>query len=124
MGKMKLTYPDRRYGLVAGVPIDVIGWSTVEQVLGNWAAAGESRYVCICNVHSVVTAGQDARYRRIIEEADMVTPDGAPIAWTLRRKGFGGQTRINGPDLMWRLCEYAQQNNIKIGFFGSTPRYT
>lgn len=118
---MKLTYPDRRRGLVAGVPIDVIGWSTVEQVLGNWAAARESRYVCICNVHSVVTAGQDVRYRRIIEEADMVTPDGAPVAWTLRRKGFDGQTRINGPDLMWRLCEYAQRNNIKIGFFGSTP---
>lgn len=118
---MKPTYPHRRNGLVVGVPIDVIDWPTAQQVLGNWAATRESRYVCICNVHSVVTAGQYSGYRRIIEEADMVTPDGAPIAWTLRRKGFGGQARINGPDLMWRLSEYAQRNNIKIGFFGSTP---
>ncbi|MEP6880256.1 MAG: WecB/TagA/CpsF family glycosyltransferase [Nitrosospira sp.] len=113
-------YPNRQRGLVVGIPIDAVSWQAARQVLGNWAAARESRYICICNVHSVVTAGQDGDYLRIIEEADMATPDGAPIAWTLRRKGFYGQDRVNGPDLMWRLCEEAEGRDIKVGLFGST----
>lgn len=115
------SYPDRNRGFVVGIPIDALDWQTARHVLGNWAAARESRYVCICNVHSVITASKDEGYRRIIDEADMATPDGAPVAWTLRRKGFAGQDRINGPDLMWKLCEDARRRNIKIGLFGSTP---
>ena len=38
----------------------------------------------------------------------MATPDGAPVAWMLRRLGHAGQQRINGPDLMWRYCETVQ----------------
>ena len=64
--------------------------------------------VCICNVHSVVTASQDAAFGQVLQKADMATPDGAPIAWMLRRLGNAGQQRINGPDLMWRYCEAVQ----------------
>jgi len=85
-----------------------------------WARARESRSVCICNVHSVVTATQDAAFRTVIQEADMATPDGAPVAWTLRRKGFSAQERINGPDLMWRLCEQAAREGVPIGLYGAT----
>jgi hypothetical protein len=35
------------------------------------------------------------------ESADLTTPDGAPVAWVLRRIGHRDQERINGPDLMW-----------------------
>jgi N-acetylglucosaminyldiphosphoundecaprenol N-acetyl-beta-D-mannosaminyltransferase len=65
--------------------------------------------VYICNVHSVITARQDAEFSQIVHDADMATPDGAPVAWMLRRLGFTGQARINGPDLMWRFCETVGQ---------------
>jgi N-acetylglucosaminyldiphosphoundecaprenol N-acetyl-beta-D-mannosaminyltransferase len=35
----------------------------------------------------------------------MVTPDGAPVAWMMRKLGHTRQQRINGPDLMWKYCE-------------------
>jgi N-acetylglucosaminyldiphosphoundecaprenol N-acetyl-beta-D-mannosaminyltransferase len=121
MDETKPSYPERHRGLVVGIPIDAVDWQTARQTLGNWAEANESRYVCICNVHSVITASRDGSYRRVIAEADMATPDGAPVAWTLRRKGFTGQARITGPDLMWQLCEDALRRNVKVGLFGSTP---
>jgi N-acetylglucosaminyldiphosphoundecaprenol N-acetyl-beta-D-mannosaminyltransferase len=106
---------------VLGVPIDVLGW---EQALGrilHWGSRHESRYVCICNVHSVVTAGRDAEFGRVVAQADMATADGAPVAWMLRKMGFAGQQRINGPDLMWRLCGEAERLALPVYFFGSTP---
>lgn len=113
-------YDGRVRGDVIGVPIDVVGWSAARRILLDWGRTNASRYVCICNVHSVVTAGGDDEYLRVIEEADMATPDGAPVAWTLRKKGFREQERINGPDLMWRLCADAESAGVPIGLHGST----
>lgn len=70
----------------------------------------------------MVTANRDAEFRQVINEADMATPDGAPVAWMLRRLGFGSQERINGPDLMWRYCEKAAQTGEEIFLYGSTPQ--
>jgi N-acetylglucosaminyldiphosphoundecaprenol N-acetyl-beta-D-mannosaminyltransferase len=71
-------------------------------------------------VHVVVSASRDAAYRDIINASDMATPDGAPVAWMLRRLGFSGQSRISGPDLMWTLCERAEKENLPICCYGST----
>lgn len=103
---------------VLGVPIDVLGWDAALSRISTWAAARESRYVCICNSHSVVTAGQDAAFGRIIEAADMATPDGAPVARMLRILGSPAQQRINGPDLMWKYCEQAALRGESIYLYG------
>ncbi len=103
---------------VLGVPIDVLGWDAALSRISTWAAARESRYVCICNSHSVVTAGQDAAFGRIIEAADMATPDGAPVARMLQILGSPAQQRINGPDLMWKYCEQAALRGESIYLYG------
>lgn len=107
---------------VLGASIDVLKWDTALVRIGRWAMARESRYVCICNAHSVVTAGQDAQFRRILEDADMATPDGAPVAGMLRQSGFDEQQRINGPDLMWRYCEQAARRGECIYLYGGMPK--
>lgn len=89
--------------------------------ISNWAAQRESRYVCICNVHSVITAGQDMAFGQVIKEADMATSDGAPVAWMLRKLGYADQQRINGPDLMWKYCEQAAQRGESIYLYGGMP---
>lgn len=101
--------------------IDVISWSDALQAIHGWASRRESRYVCICNVHSVVTATQDGEFERVINQADLATPDGAPIAWMLRRLGFLRQQRINGPDLMLKYCEQAALRGESVFLYGGTP---
>lgn len=107
---------------VLGVRINAMTWQeTLRQLLG-WAHSRESRYVAICNVHVVVSAGRDPGFGAAIASADMATPDGAPVAWMLRRLGFGNQARISGPDLMWALCERCASEEIPVCFYGSTPK--
>ena len=105
---------------VLGAPIDPVTWADALGRLSAWAANHESRYVCICNVHSVITASQNAEFGRAVGAADMATPDGAPVAWMLRRLGHVDQQRINGPDLMWRYCEELQHRDDSVFFYGST----
>jgi N-acetylglucosaminyldiphosphoundecaprenol N-acetyl-beta-D-mannosaminyltransferase len=101
--------------------IHAASWQDVLGVLLQWAKGRQSRYVCICNVHVVVTAKQDQQFRRVVNEADMATPDGMPLVWVLRKMGFHQQERINGPDLMWRMCEQAAEKGLSIFLYGSTP---
>jgi N-acetylglucosaminyldiphosphoundecaprenol N-acetyl-beta-D-mannosaminyltransferase len=106
---------------VLGARIHVADWRTALDTLARWARARDSRYVCICNVHSIVTASRDPAFATALEGADLATPDGAPVAWMLRRLGFSRQQRINGPDLMWKYCAEAGTNGTSVFLYGSTP---
>lgn len=100
--------------------IDALAWDDAMRQIMTWGAARESRYICICNVHSVVTASRDPEFKRAVNNADMATSDGAPIAWALRKLGFPAQERINGPDLMWRYLREAERAGQTVFFYGST----
>lgn len=110
----------RKTSGVLGTEIDVIDWPTALSTIQSWASLRESRYVCICNVHSVVTARSDPEFRNALADSDMNTPDGAPVAWLLRRDGFAGQQRINGPDLMWRYAKLAEEAGQSIFLYGGS----
>ncbi len=105
---------------VLGCNVDALSWQDTINTICNWALNRESRYVALCNVHSNVKALLNKNHRHVLNSADMTTPDGMPITWTLRKLGFPEQQRINGPDLMWRYCEKAETTGQKIFFYGST----
>ncbi len=113
---------DRQVDTVLGVPIDVISWDAAIERIFDWADARESRTVCICNVHSIITARSHPEHIDAISASDMVTADGAPVAWMLRKQGHFRQPRISGPDLMWHCCRRAAQSGTTIFLYGSTPR--
>lgn len=110
----------RRTDCVIGVPIDVLGWDDAVTRIAAWAGQRVSRVVFICNVHSVVTARQDPAFALALAQADLATPDGAPVAWMLRRLGHARQARINGPDLMWRCCADAAARGTLVYLYGGT----
>jgi N-acetylglucosaminyldiphosphoundecaprenol N-acetyl-beta-D-mannosaminyltransferase len=78
--------------------------------------------VSICDAHSIVRASRDPQHGRHIAQADMVTPDGWPVAAMLRRLGHPQQERINGPDLMERLLVEAERRRLGVYVYGTTDR--
>jgi len=106
---------------VIGAEIDVVYWSGAVATLLRWASARESRYVCACNVHSVVTAQSDERLASAVRGADMVVPDGAPVAWLMRKAGVASQQRVSGPDLMWRYYAAAAVYGESVFLLGGAP---
>lgn len=105
---------------VFGSPIDVIGWQGAVPRIAGWAAARESRYICICNAHSVVTATSDEAFASAVRQADMATSDGAPVAWLIGKQTGQAQPRINGPDLMWRYLAEGSVQGGPVFLYGAT----
>lgn len=104
---------------VLGTHIDALSWTEAETRIMHWVQTRQSRYICICNVHSVVT-GRRGGFQRVLNEADMTTPDGMPLVWWLRRAGFQSQERIEGPELMLRLCALAARSGTGVFLYGGS----
>lgn len=92
----------------------------VQRVIG-WAVRRESRSVCCANVHSVMESFDSADFRRCMNSADLVTSDGMPLVWGLRRLGVSSATRVYGPDLVPALLRAADREGLRVGFYGGTP---
>jgi len=105
---------------VLGVRIDAVSLENCVERMIQWARHGESRFVCACNVHTIVSARMDAEFARVIGSADLRVPDGAPVAWRLRSRGYPRQRRVSGPDVMLRCCARAAETAVPVFLFGST----
>jgi N-acetylglucosaminyldiphosphoundecaprenol N-acetyl-beta-D-mannosaminyltransferase len=111
--------PERR--TILGVGIDVTSYADATRRVMDWAKQGESRYVCLGVVASVMEAIDSSRYREALAAADLVAPDGMPLVWMLRRLGAGLATRVYGPDLTLEILRAAEGAAIPVGFYGSAP---
>lgn len=106
--------------LVLEARITALSWQETLAVLADWAARRESRYVCISNVHMVISAKHDVALAEAMRLADMATPDGAPVAWMLRHLGFNDQPRISGTELMLAYFKEAASRGEAVFLLGST----
>jgi N-acetylglucosaminyldiphosphoundecaprenol N-acetyl-beta-D-mannosaminyltransferase len=84
---------------ILGMRVDPTSYEEATEKVLAWAAAGESRYVCVANVHMVMEAHDDPSFRALVNAADLVTPDGMPLVWMLRKLGYPHQERVYGPEL-------------------------
>lgn len=104
-----------------GSSIDALSTEEACAQIVEWAAAGKSRAVAFANVHSVVGAQHDPVFGRALASCDLVLPDGAPVAWALRRLGYPAQRRVCGPDLVDPLVARLAWAGLPIFLLGSTP---
>ena len=106
---------------ILGMRVDRTSYAEASHTIIGWAREGASRYVCVATVNNVMEAWDSAAFRSAMNSADMVTPDGMPLVWGLRRLGHPGATRVYGPDLTPIVLKAAEEQGIPIGFYGSTP---
>jgi N-acetylglucosaminyldiphosphoundecaprenol N-acetyl-beta-D-mannosaminyltransferase len=69
----------------------------------------------------IMEAQSHPELRAAIQNADLVLPDGAPVAWAVRRNGSRWATRIPGPDFMATVCAEAASRGIPIALLGGQP---
>src|SRR5258708_33798102 len=81
-----------------------------------------SSYTCIANVHMLVEAYSNASFASIVNNADMITPDGMPLTWGLKLLHGVRQDRVAGMDLLPDLLKEAEQKSIPVYFYGGTQK--
>lgn len=77
-------------------------------------------YVCVANVHMLVEAYRNPVFAAIVNNADIVTPDGVPLCFALKLLHGKPQERVAGMDLLPDLLKKAAENSIPVYFYGGT----
>lgn len=107
---------------VIGTRVDETSYKDAINRIMAWAILGRFHFVCAANVHMVMESYDSEDFKNIVNNADIVTPDGMPIVLMLRILGLNGQKRVYGPTLMKYICEASAQYDIHVGFYGSTTK--
>jgi len=117
--------------VVLGVEISTTTYADVVARCEQWiqearnirvtGGAAPGRCVCVTSVHGIMTARTDCGFRKILNDADIATPDGMPVVWALRSFGHRAQTRVYGPTLMLHLCASAAERGHNVFLYGGRP---
>ncbi len=84
-------------------------------------ARGAARYVAVTGMHGVTESRHDENFRDILNTADLVVPDGMPLVWLGRFRGFRHLSRrVYGPELMETFCRETG-SKYRHFFYGGAP---
>ena len=90
---------------------------SIDRVI-EWAKEKRKAYICFANVHMSVEAYRNQRYAQIINKANLVLPDGKPIAIVNSWLNKKSQERISGMDFLESLLH--QSHPVRLFIYGST----
>lgn len=95
-------------------------YSRFVEAIAGLGRERQSSYVCVANVHMVIEAWRDREFARVVEGAEIVTPDGMPLVKALRLLYGVRQERVAGMDLMPSLLAAAEREGLAVYLYGST----
>lgn len=104
---------------VVGISVTPLSLNQHVKQIMFWAMQNVSKSVCVANVHMLMEAHWDSGFRQVLQQADLVTPDGMPLVWMLRLLGSRRPERVAGMDLFRALCSKAQEHGVGVFLLGS-----
>jgi N-acetylglucosaminyldiphosphoundecaprenol N-acetyl-beta-D-mannosaminyltransferase len=104
---------------VLGMRVDAPrGYPDAVDRITGWTGLGISRTVGVATVNNVMVSHDDPSFMEVMNDCDLVTPDGMPLVWALSLLGVPSPTRVCGPELTPRLLAAAARSGIPVGFYG------
>jgi N-acetylglucosaminyldiphosphoundecaprenol N-acetyl-beta-D-mannosaminyltransferase len=104
---------------IIGSPITALSFQDQIDMMVKWGKSNLSKVVCIANVHMLIEAYRNPFFGAVLQNADLVTPDGMPLVWMLRLLGVGRQDRVAGIDVLEGVCKLSQETGVGVYFLGS-----
>ena len=99
---------------ILGLNVSAVNMAQAVDTIENWIEGKARHYLCVANVHAVMESQRDQGLFHIYNSAGMVTPDGMPLVWLSRRRGFPEAERVYGPDLLLALCERSTTRQVGV----------
>jgi N-acetylglucosaminyldiphosphoundecaprenol N-acetyl-beta-D-mannosaminyltransferase len=106
---------------ILGIHLSAINMQMALEAFDTWITRRACHYVCVTGVHGVMESQNDASLRNALNGAGLVTPDGMPMVWVSRLRGYKHVSRVYGPDLMLAACERSLMTGWKHFLYGGMP---
>lgn len=112
--------PPPRYAVIPNVRISALTFDMALALIDGWVVRRERQYVNVCTAHTALECHDAPALAAIVNGAGMATPDGMPLVWLGRLRGYRVE-RVYGPDLMLAVCERGLARGYRHFFFGGAP---
>lgn len=106
---------------ILGCNIDILNSRQALEKISSIISAKKGGLVITLNAEIAVQAQANDTLRKVINSADLVTPDGIGVIWGGRQLGYDFPERVTGIDLMISLCRKAAEMGWKIFLLGAAP---
>jgi N-acetylglucosaminyldiphosphoundecaprenol N-acetyl-beta-D-mannosaminyltransferase len=103
---------------VLGLPLALTDYSSTIDLMDEFVQHRQRRYVCVCNVHTVMASQEDTELRSALLGSSINVPDGQPLVWAINSLGNSLEGRVYGPELMWRSCAHAARTGLRFYLYG------
>jgi N-acetylglucosaminyldiphosphoundecaprenol N-acetyl-beta-D-mannosaminyltransferase len=102
---------------ILGVKIDNLSLQEVLEKISRFLDSSNQHYIITPNPEFLVAAQTDKNFKEILNYADIAVPDGIGLIYAAK---FLGKRliRITGVDLIWYICQLAEQKNCSVYFLG------
>lgn len=81
---------------------------------------GRSCHMVTMNAEMAYAATQEPAFMQVLNQADLIIPDGIGVVWALKRQGIQIQ-RLPGVELVEAIFKAATAQNLKLAILGSSP---
>ncbi len=103
---------------ILGISIDNVTRDEALDRIREMVRSGAPHQIVTPAIEQVVCARRDPEFRQVMEEADLVVPDGMPVVFASRLHRTPLKERITGVDLVPKICEMAAQEGFSVFFCG------
>lgn len=105
---------------ILGMKVNPSTYSQTVEQIETWIQKEQTKFISIAAVNNLVCALKDPQIMAIENRADMVTTDGTPLVWILKKRGYKNCSRVYGPTLMLHVLKMAEQKGHGIFLYGCT----
>ena len=106
---------------ILGVNVNSLTMAQAVEAVQQFIAEKKVALVATANAEMLMRATQDEELKDILNQADLVVPDGAGTVWAAGHLGEPMPERVAGFDLAQELMAAAPARGDRIYFFGSAP---
>ena len=108
---------------ICGVKIDRLSFDRViKKLVEHIHFERYPAYVVTPNAQHIVIFQNDAEFQKIYDRALLSVPDGVPLLWAAKLMNTPLKGRVNGTDLVEKLCAVSAKEQFKVFFLGGRPQ--
>ncbi|MDW8106065.1 MAG: WecB/TagA/CpsF family glycosyltransferase [Armatimonadota bacterium] len=106
---------------VLGVRVHAVRMEDALRRIEGLIQQGEPNLVITADANAILLALQDAEFHALMEQAALITADGAGLLWAGRRLGQPFPERVSGVDLVEQLARLSHEKGYRLYFVGAAP---
>ncbi|WP_053367822.1 WecB/TagA/CpsF family glycosyltransferase [Bacillus sp. FJAT-27245] len=105
---------------ILGSAINATNMENVISLIDNQIQQKITDYICVSNVHTVITGYREQEFRKITNNSYLTIPDGMPLSIVGKLQGNQEIERCTGPDLMAEMFLHSKNKSYTHFFYGNT----